>query len=520
MAPQPRHNQPTKTQPKLKIILNTQKAAQRELSPPIDANLDDVDDPAEEEMDTQPAVQTRQRRVQRREYLEDVDFDDSQTLAEEPDEDVEESDNDQSTPPPSTFHPKSKQTQSTKFAKLEFNKSGSHGQQPTRSSALHKHLPKNIQSTRDEEDDDEYEDENMPNEQDDEDDGYNDILDLDNINNPDMVLNKNGLIIKPPGEAGRGRLAMKKGFNLRRAMGFPLELSEGHPLRTNPEWKKRDKLFSSYRDYARILATRFFKDGVIYSQQSNGRKSAAIKKFHVKFPRFRHYYADNWPLVQFWQINLQYRKNKSRTQAKDDDKEGDDDDDNDNAGVDEVDVRPPGFRKAITPPRSALKKAKAAKRKRVEDDSDEDDPAPRKAKRKQAEDDSDEEVPAPRKTKAAKKKQVDDSSDDEEPPRPKKQLKHSASSASRSAPTQKKSYIDVNDFAKPQSKRPKPSSSNLKTPSTQKSTSSVSKSKQAKPQKLTWQSQPESSRGSQQEPASKPRRPAPRRAVAHDFDLF
>ncbi|KAG8938192.1 hypothetical protein FRC03_007535 [Tulasnella sp. 419] len=103
------------------------------------------------------------------------------------------------------------------------------------------------------EDDDEFDEEEQ---QDDEEDDE-DILDLDNNRNTDILLNKNGLIIKPPGEAGRGQSAKKKGYNLRRAMGFPPELPEQHHLRANREWKERDRLFARYRVSIIFISTCF-----------------------------------------------------------------------------------------------------------------------------------------------------------------------------------------------------------------------------------------------------------------------
>lgn len=68
-------------------------------------------------------------------------------------------------------------------------------------------------------------------------------LDLENENNPHLIFDKDGLICKPPGEPGRATSTNKKGYVLRRAMGYPPELPKDHSGRDNPVWVQRNESY-------------------------------------------------------------------------------------------------------------------------------------------------------------------------------------------------------------------------------------------------------------------------------------
>lgn len=69
-------------------------------------------------------------------------------------------------------------------------------------------------------------------------------LDLENESNPSICYNAEGLIAKPPGEPGRVSTSRKKGYCLRRAMGYPPELPEDHPGRENARWKRKNEAYN------------------------------------------------------------------------------------------------------------------------------------------------------------------------------------------------------------------------------------------------------------------------------------
>lgn len=69
-------------------------------------------------------------------------------------------------------------------------------------------------------------------------------LDLENGNNPDLHYNIDGLISKPPGEPGRASTGKKRGYCLRRAMGYPPELPDGHPSRDNARWSHKNSAYN------------------------------------------------------------------------------------------------------------------------------------------------------------------------------------------------------------------------------------------------------------------------------------
>lgn len=69
-------------------------------------------------------------------------------------------------------------------------------------------------------------------------------LDLDNKANPHICYSPDGLIAKPPGEPGRASTAKKRGYCLRRAMGYPPELPDGHPDRKDSRWNKKNRAYN------------------------------------------------------------------------------------------------------------------------------------------------------------------------------------------------------------------------------------------------------------------------------------
>ncbi|KAG8909609.1 hypothetical protein FRC01_006835, partial [Tulasnella sp. 417] len=161
-------------------------------------------------------------------------------------------------------------------------------------------------------------------------------LDLDNAQNPHICFNVDGLIARPRGEPGRVSTAKKQGFCLRRAMGYPPELPDGHPSRKNTRWDKKNKAYNFLHEYGRQVIDKWLEPGVPYFKQDASRRVKAEKAWLAQFPRFPSIYEKNWPMDAIFSTIMQNNKKRLKSRKPKNSSEADgehDDDDDDPFGI-------------------------------------------------------------------------------------------------------------------------------------------------------------------------------------------
>ncbi|KAG8989585.1 hypothetical protein FRB90_002171 [Tulasnella sp. 427] len=141
-------------------------------------------------------------------------------------------------------------------------------------------------------------------------------LDLRNETNPFICFSPDGLIAKPAGEPGRATRGKKRGYCLRRAMGYPPELPKDHPGRKNKTWRGKNKAYNSIHLYARQVIDQCFEPDIPFLQQKPSRRVKAEKAWLAKFPQFSTTYERNWPMnVMFSTIMQNNKKRKQKVKA-------------------------------------------------------------------------------------------------------------------------------------------------------------------------------------------------------------